>query len=296
MLRIACRFVLPLIGMLALGAAVSAQQLPASSVQGVTPLPPSLMSLPRYPVRPPADPAKVESGKSLFSVNCSFCHGANAKGGEGGPNIVRSETVLNDKDGERIAVIVQNGILDKGMPRFTLSPQQISDIATFIHSFPVGEGARGVVTNVDPVVGNAQRGETFFNGVGGCGGCHAVSGDLAHIAAHHPARDLQVLILSGGRRPVGPAFGASPVSIGVGTTVSVKLNSGTRHEGQLQRIDEFEVSIIDKNSGQPMTFLRDSSKSPEVQIHDPLAAHLQLMRTLNDENLHDLTAYLVTFK
>jgi cytochrome c oxidase cbb3-type subunit III len=281
-----------------LGLAVSAQQLPASvgGAQTATPSPPSLMSLPRYPVRPPAAPAKVESGKSLFSVNCSFCHGANAKGGEGGSNLVRSEIVLDDKDGEQIGAIVQNGIADKGMPKFTLSQEQISDIAAFIHSFPVGDGARGAVSNIDSVVGNAQQGEMLFNGAGGCGRCHAVSGDLAHIAARHPARDLQVLILSGGRRPVGPAFGASAVSIAAGTTVSVRLASGRRYEGQLRRIDEFEVSIIDQSSGQPMTFLRDNTNSPEVQIHDPLAAHLQLMRTLSDEDLHNLTAYLVTFK
>ena len=68
---------------------------------------------PAYPVRPPADPAAVARGKQIFSVNCSFCHGSDARGGEGGPNLIRSELVMGDKDGEIIATVVQNGRLIK---------------------------------------------------------------------------------------------------------------------------------------------------------------------------------------
>jgi mono/diheme cytochrome c family protein len=33
-----------------------------------------------YPQRPTADPATLERGKGLFSVNCAFCHGSDARG------------------------------------------------------------------------------------------------------------------------------------------------------------------------------------------------------------------------
>src|SRR3989442_2339456 len=36
-----------------------------------------------YPQRPITDPAAVARGKLLFEVNCSFCHGADARGGDG---------------------------------------------------------------------------------------------------------------------------------------------------------------------------------------------------------------------
>src|SRR5947208_7274597 len=55
-----------------------------------------------YPQRPPADPAAVERGRGMFSVNCAFCHGSDARGGEGGPNLIRSQMVLNDQHGEGI--------------------------------------------------------------------------------------------------------------------------------------------------------------------------------------------------
>ena len=41
---------------------------------------------------------------------CSACHGADARGGQlGGPNLLRSQLVLDDKDGELIIPVVQNG-------------------------------------------------------------------------------------------------------------------------------------------------------------------------------------------
>src|SRR4029453_6241984 len=54
-----------------------------------------------YPQRPVTDPAAVERGKALFSVNCAFCHGPDARGGDnGGPNLMRSDVVLlADKGG-----------------------------------------------------------------------------------------------------------------------------------------------------------------------------------------------------
>src|SRR5690349_5623945 len=89
-----------------------------------------------FPERPTADPATVERGKGLFTVNCAFCHGSDARGGEGGPNLLRSQIVLSDKNGEQILPVVQNG-RPGGMPKFNLTADQVSEIAAFLHSFPV---------------------------------------------------------------------------------------------------------------------------------------------------------------
>src|SRR5271165_4923934 len=74
-----------------------------------------------YPQRPPADPAVLERGKGFYSVNCSFCHGSDARGGEGGPNLLRSTFVLTDKNGETLAPVVHDG-RPGGMPGFPLTP------------------------------------------------------------------------------------------------------------------------------------------------------------------------------
>src|SRR5258707_824802 len=53
-----------------------------------------------FPQRPPADPAVVERGKALYGVNCQFCHGADTRGGDSGPSLLRSQFVQEDQNGE----------------------------------------------------------------------------------------------------------------------------------------------------------------------------------------------------
>ncbi len=51
--------------------------------------------------RPPGDPALIERGKTLYAVTCSACHGVDLRGGQlGGPNLLRSQLMLNDQQGE----------------------------------------------------------------------------------------------------------------------------------------------------------------------------------------------------
>src|ERR1700728_2904256 len=71
-------------------------------------LKPAPVAGPDFP-RPPGDPAAVARGKQIYSVNCAFCHGSTARGGEGGPNLLRSPIVLNDQKGELVAAIVSTG-------------------------------------------------------------------------------------------------------------------------------------------------------------------------------------------
>ena len=267
---------------------------PAPSTQttnpqpGVAPIP----SFNAYPTRPPADPAAVERGKTLFSVNCSFCHGSTAHGGEGGPSLVRSEIVLNDKNGELIATVVQAGRPDRGMPKFDLTTAQISDIAAFIHSFPVGGRAnRGLLT--DPVVGDSKAGETFFNGAGKCSTCHSVTGDLAGIGAKYDPRGLQAAFLTGGNWR-GGRIGNAPAAPAVVPTVSVTLPNNEKVEGKLNSIDDFSVSLTEP-SGYVRTFERGPS-GPKVEIHNPIQVHMDMWKTLTDEQIHNLTAYLVKLK
>jgi len=133
-----------------------------------------------YPQRPVTDPAAVARGKVLFDVNCSFCHGADARGGDDGPNLLRSELVLDDQKGESIGPVLLNG-RDRGMPKFTFTADQISDIASYIHSFPVS--SRTGPANIDIVVGDAKAGEAFFNAK--CASCHSVTRDLKGVASRY---------------------------------------------------------------------------------------------------------------
>ncbi len=113
-----------------------------------------------YPNRPPADPAAVERGKALYGVNCQFCHGADTRGGDSGPSLLRSGIVLDDQHGELIAPVVRAG--RPGMPKFTLTDDQIADVAAFVHTFRAAGYDESRVKPPSIVVGDAKAGETFF--------------------------------------------------------------------------------------------------------------------------------------
>src|SRR5437762_9762791 len=74
-----------------------------------------------FPPRPPGDPAAIERGKTQYGVHCTFCHGADTRGGDGGPSLLRSQIALEDQHGELIAPVVKNGRRDRGMPKFALT-------------------------------------------------------------------------------------------------------------------------------------------------------------------------------
>ncbi len=136
-----------------------------------------------YPQHAQADPAQIARGKLLFGVNCTFCHGSDARGGEGGPNLIRAQVVMDDNKGELIAQVVQNGRVDKGMPKFDLTNEAVSDIAAYIHSIPSSGHDAVRDAPVSIVVGDAKAGQAYFNGPGKCSTCHSVTGDLAGIGA-----------------------------------------------------------------------------------------------------------------
>src|SRR5687767_16012105 len=82
---------------------------------------------------PQFDPAAVERGQKEFVTSCGFCHGSSARGGQTGPDLIRSEVVLGDEKGKELGEYLKVGRPDKGMPKFSLTEQQVTDIATFLH-------------------------------------------------------------------------------------------------------------------------------------------------------------------
>jgi hypothetical protein len=64
--------------------------------------------------------------------------------------------------------------------------------------------------------------------------------------------------------------------------------------GRLEHIDDFNLSLID-SAGDRRSFSRDS-ETPRVELHDPLKAHIELLKNYTDNDIHDLTAYLLTLK
>src|SRR5271154_3535453 len=83
---------------------------------------------------PKLDPAAVERGQAAFIGSCGFCHGSNARGGEKGPDLVRSVVVIDDENGKDLADLLKRGRPEKGMPSFELPAAQGAGIGTFFHA------------------------------------------------------------------------------------------------------------------------------------------------------------------
>src|SRR5215469_722568 len=163
-----------------------------------------------FPQHAQADAASIERGKALYGVHCTFCHGSDVRGGEGGPNLLRSQLVLNDKNGEGITPIVQNGRPDAGMPKFDLNAAQISDLAAYIHSFRVAGYDASRERPISILVGNAKAGEAYFKNK--CASCHSVTGDLQGFAGKiaDPRVLQQTWLMPGGGGRGGRGVGNTP--------------------------------------------------------------------------------------
>lgn len=251
--------------------------------------------------RPPGDPAVIERGRTLYSVICSACHGVDARGGQlGGPNLLRSQLVLADEDGEAIIPVIQGGRPEKGMPPMpNINTADAKVLATFLHSLLAAAGRQGSPPPVDTpppnvVVGDATAGQTFF--AARCTTCHSATGDLQGIAARIPdAKTLQNLWVSGGvAAGRGGRGGRGRGSSAAALTVTVTTPSGEKAEGQLRRLDDFIVTLVQAD-GTERSFRREGDR-PKVEVRDPLQGHRELLAVYTDKNMHDVTAYLVTLK
>ena len=238
---------------------------------------------------PPAE--VVERGNGLYQVNCMGCHGRDLRGGDqGGPNLLRSEVVLNDVEGELIGQIVRGG--QNRMPAITtLDADGVRAVAGYIHSVVAtaqGQGAPPRVDyDLDIVVGNVRRGERAFGRY--CSNCHSAGGDLAGIAsAIDDPVNLQNSWVAGRRQ--GRIGGGAPMP----KTITVTQPDGTTVSGALVRYDDFFASLR-TSDGAYRSFSRHDG-APSVEVVDPLQGHVDLWSKLDDDTIHDVTAFLETLK
>jgi cytochrome c oxidase cbb3-type subunit 3 len=255
---------------------------------------------PNYPQqqRQLADAATLARGKGLYDANCSACPGIDLRGGQqGGPNLLRSQTVLSDQKGELIMPIVQGGRPNPPagsppMPAFSLPPDDVRAIAEYLHSVLARAGRQGrppegdVVPPEKALVGDASAGESYF--AAKCASCHSLTGDLKGLASRAAdPRELQNLWVSGGGGGRGGGGTNKPARVAV-TTAAGSV------EGRLVRIDDFTVTLI-QDDGTRRTFVRKGNQ-PKVEVRDPADAHRTLVPSLADKDMHNVTAYLWSLK
>lgn len=251
--------------------------------------------------RAPEDPAQVALGEGIYGISCRGCHGQDLRGGDlGGPNLLRSEVVLADENGEKIGAVVKEGRSNPGMtamPALNLADADLLAVASYIRSVLAtarGQGAPppGTEVPLNIVVGDNEAGSQHFDQL--CSNCHSASGDLAGLASR--IADAETLQNSwvAGRNVSAPPGVNNPRRM---VSATVTLDNGQTVSGKLGRRDDFFISLTTENGEyRSFSLLKGSPAVKSVVIDDPLARHLQLLGELSDDMMHDITAYLVTLK
>lgn len=222
------------------------------------------------------DKSAAARGAPLFARHCADCHGKAARGAMG-PSLITSDLVLADDHGEHLTPFLKKGMPGKGMPAFArMSNRQLTDIAEFLHLQVEDVANRGAYHVLNIVVGDAAKGKQYVDSH--CMSCHSKE-TFVHIASKFRSPEqLQ-------RSWIWPARGAA-------MTADVKTSTGTI-SGRVTELSDFSVSLVD-GAGQARTI--DRGPDAQMEIHDPLVAHQQIVMTLTNQDMHNVTAYLETLK
>ena len=93
---------------------------------------------------PSAHTGSLDHGAQQFAENCAICHGGGGRGGNGGPNIASTNSVITLSD-EDLRNIAHNGT-GGGMPAFSqLSEQDTEGIVKYLRSLQKKNGAPATV-------------------------------------------------------------------------------------------------------------------------------------------------------
>jgi len=250
----------------------AAQNSPAAAPRPVTGTPQE------YPA------AQVEAGAARFAADCAFCHGREATGGSGGPDLTRSELVAGDVRGDALGPMIRAGRPGNGMPAFALDDAALAAVVAFIHHQKDQadglSGGRQQVTAADLRTGNAVAGQRYFEA--SCARCHSATGDLAGIAGRRQGLALlQQMLYPRGGRGGGPAPPA----------VTVNLPSGPV-TGALAYRDEFTIALTDADGW----YRSWPTAAVQFTVDDPLQAHVEQLGRYTDRDMHDVLAYLQTLR
>ena len=255
-------------------------------------------------MRPLAAPDVIAHGKELYDANCASCHASDMMGSDKGGNLVASQDLLNDQNGELIEPIVAGSQASLGMPAQTLSKDDVDTIAAYMHSVAAQVGSQGrppgpqETPGLKVIVGDAVAGKADFDT--NCSSCHSAEAggqrSVAGIGAkYEDGRSLQNAWVSG---KTGFSFGGRGGGGGVGNPVTVTMANGDTLSGKLVSEDEFVV-VLTTPDGVRHSFDRHANMT--VTVTDPDEAHKDLILKLSQEPngdtvMHNVTAYLATLK
>lgn len=248
---------------------------------------------------PKASSQQIRMGRDVFSAQCTFCHGPDGRGGQGGgTDLMTSPLVARDVTGQRMRFVIRNGRGERGMPAFSFPNSELTAVVAFIHDLKAKTsheakgkekpGGRRTVDVTDLQTGNPEAGRQYFEGAGGCAKCHSPTGDLAGVASRLQGLELlERMLYPGGRRR---ASTSTPTQHSA--TARVELPSGQTVTGPVAYRDEFTIAIVDESGW----YRSWPASQVKFTVTNPLDAHAEQLRKYTDDDMHNVLAYLQTLR
>src|SRR5271169_6611961 len=83
--------------------------------------------------------AQTDPGRREYETRCARCHGADATGGEGGPNI---QAQIAARSATELAAFLRTGRPANGMPAFDLPAQDMTNLVAYLRALaPISRNA-----------------------------------------------------------------------------------------------------------------------------------------------------------
>ncbi len=228
-----------------------------------------------------SDPNAAETGRWIFRVYCSPCHGIKAEGGRG-PNLTLGTYAAGDLDRDLFRVI-SRGVPGSEMPSYSgrLEDDSIWRMVSYIRSIASHD--------TSPVQGDRASGERIFWTRGECGNCHRIGNkgssigpDLTRVGRQRSLAYLRASILTPD----------SDLTRGY-STIRVVTRAGKTIVGVEKSFDNFSFQLIDL-AGNYYSFLREDVASVKRESKSLMPSTYG--KQLSGSEINDLLAYLSSLR
>jgi putative heme-binding domain-containing protein len=242
---------------------------------------------------PPVPNAQaIESGKSNFRVNCSYCHGIDANGGFRAPSLISGHFSHGDSEDAMLNNIL-HGIPGTAMPANDIDEPTAREIIAYLRSLRK--------TSQPSASGNSEAGHKLFFGAAQCTQCHMVQGlggrfgpDLSRVGAMRPREYLIESIRDPDaqltERFVAIDFGTNPPTYEL---VAITTGQGTVFSGVVLNEDSFSIQLMDDRE-KIHSWLKSELKSVVHEKRSPMPKYTK--QQISDEQLDDLVAFLTSLR
>jgi cytochrome c oxidase cbb3-type subunit 3 len=222
----------------------------------------------------------AEIGARLYIANCIYCHGPDGDQVPG-INLGRGKFKRATSDSDLIQII-HKGIPGTGMPAQTMPEPQIKTIVAYLRSLAAAP------TSDLPAGGDAARGQTIFDGKGGCLNCHRVKDkgsrfgpDLSDIGALRRVVELENSLTD-------PSAEILPQN----RFFKLVTSDGTTVTGRILNQDTFTVQMIDSRQ-RLLSFSKTDLREFTAVDKSSMPTYKKI---LSSPEMADLVTYLVSLK